>query len=176
MKKFRTLRLDSNTRFLDKATRLSGTLTHWLCDMDHAFEYIFQPKGLNEDGQPLPYIQLELSRLEVSEDMFEEVDIPVEILGTQITDNPSGFTGMAVEFVRHVNGCFHVVIQPAGILEKTKMPVKKRDFDLRQCSGEMITKMTAEELKASKKDKPSPTGNVFRDDLPSCCSASSFWE
>ncbi len=144
--------------------------------MGHGIEYIFQPKGLNEFGQPLPWIRLELERLETTDDMFEEVDVPVEILASQVTDNASGFTGMAVGFVRHINGCFHVAIQPKGVLEKTKTPVKRLDFDLRQCSGEMITKMTEEELAASKLSRPSPAGCVTDDGLPSSCSNTGFSE
>ncbi len=158
----------------DKATELEGTITHWLCDMGCRVIYIFQPRGLNENGRPLPYLRLEVERLEVDESNFEEVDIPIGILETQVTDNPSGFTGMATGFVRHINGCFHVVIQPKGILEKTGVPVDKMEFDLRQCSGEMITIMNDEQLAASKKDRPSPIGIAVDDALPSSCLASGF--
>ncbi|MEI6042394.1 MAG: hypothetical protein WCQ00_02390 [bacterium] len=145
----------------DSATQLEGTITHWLCDMGRRIDYIFQPKGLNDEGEPLSYIKMEVERLVVTDDMFEEVDVPIEILGTLVTDKPSGFTGMAVGFIRHVNGCFHVYIQPKGILQKTKMPVKKLDFDLRQCSGKKIPKMNAKKLAASKEESPSPAGSSF---------------
>ena len=170
MKKIRTIILSTVCK--DRATELQGTVTHWVCDMGLRIDYIFQPKGLNEEGQPLPFISLEAERLDVNDDMFEEVDVPVEILGSQITDNASGFAGMTVGFVRHVNGCFHGVIQPKGILAKTKMPVKKGEFDLRQCSGKMIAKMSKKDLAKSKEEKPSPTRSVLSDNLPKSCSPS----
>lgn len=152
----------------DRATQLEGTLTHWVFDMDQRVEYIFQPRGLNEHGAPLDRLLFGLARLEVKDTDFEVVDIPFEILGSQVTDKASGFTGMAVEFIRHINGCFHVVIQPAGVVEKTKAPIRKHEFDLRQCAGEKIKVMTESELAQSKVDKPSPDGDLPRKDVPGC--------
>jgi len=140
----------------DKATQLQGTLTHWIINMGQRVDYLFQPRGLNEEKQPLPCIILEAERLEVKGRDWEEVEVPFEILGTQVTDKPSGFSGMAVEFVRHVNGCFHVVIQPAGKLGKSGKPIKKSEFDLRQCRGPMITELSEKNLKESKARRPSP--------------------
>lgn len=151
----------------DKATKLKGTVTHWLCNMGKRIDYLFQPEGLNpEDGQPVKKIILEEERLGVSPEYFEEVEIPFEILGTHVTSKASGFSGMAVEFVRHINGCFHVVIQPSGVLNKTNSPVLKTDFDLRECTGDMITKMDEEQLKTSKENTPSPTGDTFDKCVP----------
>ncbi|MEI6304516.1 MAG: hypothetical protein WCP09_00650 [Candidatus Taylorbacteria bacterium] len=146
----------------DNATDLNGTVTHWICNMGKRIDYLFQPPGTNpDDGQPLKKIILEEERLKLSDDQFEEVEIPFEILGTEVINNASGFNGMAVEFVRHVNGCFHVVIQPKGVLRKTNSPIHKAEFDLRECSGKMIAKMNEEELKKSKEKNPSPTNDSF---------------
>jgi hypothetical protein len=51
-------------------------------------------------------------RLDIGENDFEMVEVPFEVFGTQVTDKASGFTGMATLFIRHINGCFHVEIQP----------------------------------------------------------------
>ena len=159
--------LKLGTRLNDRATLLTGTLTHWVIDMGQRVDYIFQPTGLNpENGSPLKHLSLEIERLEYSEENLEEVEIPFEILGSIVTDKASGFTGMAVGFVRHINGCFHVIIQPQGVLAKTNAPVCKSEFDLRQCEGEMITEMTDAELKKSKADKPSPSSFVNLDFEP----------
>jgi len=149
----------------DEATEQTGTLTHWKCHMDQRIEYLFQPKGLNpENGQPLGKLQLGSERLKtVTGEDFEEVEIPFEILGTTISDKASGFSGMAIAFVRHINGCFHVIIQPPGVIKNTGEPIKVNNFDLRECEGEKITEMTEAELKKSKKDRPSPTGDQFED-------------
>jgi hypothetical protein len=154
----------------DKATGLTGTLTHWLLNMDKEIAYLFQPRGISpENGQPVSRFNLGPVRLELPENAFETVDVPFEILGSIVTDKASEFTGMAVEFVRHINGCFHVIIQPRGVLEKTNSPIQKLDFDLRRCSGEKIIELTPAEIDRSKKTHPSPTGSVldtFRPHLP----------
>jgi len=146
----------------DKATELKGTLTHWVINMEGFVNYLFQPRGLNEEGQPMDPIYLSVKRLdEVREDDFETVEVPFEIIGTKVTDKASGFTGMAVEFVRYINGCFHVSIQPKGINSETKIPIQKRDFDLRSCTGKKIVELSKPKLAKSKKRAPSPTGNIY---------------
>jgi len=151
----------------DRATGRQGTVTHWVCNMGKRIDYLFQPKGLNpDDGQPVKKIILEEERLILSNKDFEEVDVPFEILGTNIINPASGFSGTAVEFVRHINGCFHVMIQPSGVLKKTNTPIHKAEFDLRECSGKMITKMNQQQLKESKEKNPSPTGDSFEKQVP----------
>lgn len=162
--KLKVLKLGTECR--DKATDLRGTLTHWIINMSERVIYIFQPKGLDDNGQPVKKLLLEEKRLEIKESDFETVEIPFEILGSNVTDKPSGFTGMGIEFVRHINGCFHVVIQPKGISSKTKMPIESCDFDLRQCTGKKIVEMSEEKLKESKKKRPSPAGDYIRRKLP----------
>ncbi len=134
--------------------------------MEGSISYLFQPKGLDEEGQPVEKLHLEATRLEVTDKNFENVEVPAEILGTKVTSNASGFTGMAIGFMRHINGCFHVVIQPEGMLKKTNKPIQRCDFDLRECSGPMIVEMSKAALKKSKDKNPSPTGDSLRDNLP----------
>lgn len=159
--------LKLGTVCLDKATGLEGTLTHWILGMGKQVEYLFQPKGLNpEDGQPVKKLMLEQERLNFKPEDLEEIEIPFEILGTQVTNPASGFSGMAIQFVRHINGCFHVTIQPAGVLGKTNTPIRASEFDLRECSGEAIAKMSAEQLEKSKRETPSPTCDSFEKVMP----------
>ena len=121
MIKIKALKL--GTKLKDRATNLIGTLTHWVIDLGQRVDYIFQPPGLSpENGCPINHLLLEIERLEYSDENMEEVEIPFDILGKTTTDKASGFTGMAVGFVRHINGCFHVIIQPQGVLEKTGAP------------------------------------------------------
>lgn len=151
---------------LDKATELTGTLTHWVMGMDKRVIYLFQPRGLDENGLPIKKLSLELERLTVVPEDFETVEVPFEILGSIVTSKASGFTGMGVEFIRHINGCFHVVIQPKGLSPKTKEPVRKCEFDLRECEGEKIKNPTGPELEKSKAARPSSTGDEVTRDLP----------
>lgn len=152
----------------DRATGLRGTLTHWVLCMDGRINYVFQPKGLDHDGQPINHLMLNEARLEVNDSDYVEVEVPVEILGTQVTDKASGFTGMAIDFIYHINGCFHVAIQPRGVVERTGLPINVHEFDLRRCSGEKITELSKEELAESIEEGPSPTGNILISDVPNC--------
>lgn len=141
----------------DRATQLEGTLTHWAIDLGQQIAYVFQPKGLDDEHQPIKRLFLCAARLEVnSETDFETVDVPFEILGTPAADKASGFSGMAIGFVRHLNGCFHVEIQPPGSLPKGG-PIRSCEFDLRSCVGPMIPVLSGDELDASLRGKPSPT-------------------
>lgn len=162
MKKIKVIKL--GTVCTDKATELSGTLTHWVIGMDGQILYLFQPKALDENGQPVVHILLEQKRLNHEKEDIETVVVPFEILGTIVTDKASGFTGMAVSLMMHINGCFHVYIQPKGLNEKTNSPIQKNDFDIRSCEGEMIKKMSEEKLKESKKKTPSPSGKKLTTD------------
>ena len=159
MKKISVIKLGTFCK--DKATELMGMLTHWIYDMEGRISYFFQPRGLDEEGQPVNKLYLEASRLDVKAEDFEEVEVPVEILGTHVAEKASGFNGMGVAFIRHINGCFHIFIQPKGVNAKNNSPIKKCDFDLRSCEGEMITKLSEEELKKTKQESPSPTGDNF---------------
>jgi len=161
MKNIRVLKLGTECR--DNATNLTGTLTHWLMDMSGRIEYLFQPKGLNEEGQPLKRLALCTERLSVKEEDFEAVDVPFEILGTQVTNKASGFTGMAVQFIRHINGCFHVEIQPKGTLLKKGTPIQSNEFDLRECVGDKIPTLTKKARKESITQEPSPSGVPVRE-------------
>lgn len=152
----RVLKLGTESR--DKATGLHGTVTHWIMDMGGTIEYLFQPKGLDEEGAPLKKLYLCAARLEMQDSDYESVEVPFDILGSQVTDKASGFTGMAVRFVRHINGCFHVEIQPEGTLPKKGTPIQARDFDLlRGCIGERIPVLTEEEKQESQRRNPSPS-------------------
>jgi hypothetical protein len=154
MKTVSVLKLGIECR--DKATGLKGTLTHWLMNMGGGIDYLFQPKGLDEEGQPLKRLYLCLERLSVKEGDFEMVEVPFEILGTHVTNKASGFTGMAVAFVRHINGCFHIDVQPQGTLPKKGTPIASHEFDLRGCVGDKIPKLSEAARKKSTQEEPSP--------------------
>ena len=154
--KLRVIKLGTECREL--ASGLKGTVTHWTCNMGQEISYFFQPRGLDSKNQPLKRFFLCLERLRVQESDFEEVEVPIEILGTTVTDKASGFTGMAVDFIRHINGCFHVFIQPRGLISGDGTPVDVMDFDLRGCTGKMIEQLSEQAKKESQKKNPSPTG------------------
>lgn len=158
--------LKLGTVCVDKATELEGTLTHWAIDMGKRIDYLFQPRGLNENGLPVNKILLEEERLNIQKTDFETVEVPFDIIGSVVTIKASGYTGMVVGFVRHINGCFHLVVQPKGTSQKTGTPIQKCEFDIRECTGDKIIKMSEPELKQSKVDKPSPTGDTVNREIP----------
>ena len=154
MRSFRVLSLGVECR--DKATQLKGALTHWIMDMGGNIQYLFQPLGVDEDGQPLKKLCVCEARLLVKEGDWETIEVPFEVLGTSATDKASGFTGTATHFVRHINGCFHAQIQPKGKVKKTGAQIDPCEFDLRQLVGPKIQRWTKDALKRSKEEKPSP--------------------
>jgi hypothetical protein len=150
-------------QFFDLATNVHGSITHLSINMEGHVNYIFQPTGLNkETRQPLATIVVERSRLQrVSQSGSQEVEeveieIPFEVLGSQVTHDATGFTGTAILLVYHINGCFHVMIQPHERVPNTGELVKPRDFAYIACSGDQIRKLTAKEVQREKKDRPSP--------------------
>lgn len=160
MKSLRAIKLGTTCR--DSATGLMGMITHLLVDSDLKLSYAFQPRGLDDKGQPLSRHLVEVSRLiGLKEDSYENIESPVEVLGTQVSDKASGFSGMAVGLVYHISGCVHVVIQPKGRVKKTGQPISTADFDLRRCEGPAVPCLTPDEVANSQQKKPSPTGGKF---------------
>ena len=146
----------------DTATGLKGMITHWQYGLDGFVRYLLQPKALNpETGLPVDKINLEKERFK-DQSQIENIEVPVEILGSQVTDNASGLTGTAIAFVRHNTGCFHVVIQPAGVIKKTNQCIDRTDVALTQCSGPKIKVMTAAQTKTEETKRPSPGPAKFR--------------
>jgi hypothetical protein len=123
--------------------------------MDESVGYFFQPQGLDENGKPYDALHVKAQHLDVSPKDFHEIDVPMNILGSIVTDDLSTFTGMAMAFYWHLNGCLHVFLQAPAKDGKVLSPV---EFDLRHCSGDEIPKLTEAEVAASEKDKPSPAG------------------
>jgi len=141
----------------DSATGLKGMLTHLQVEMDGLMHYLFQPKGLNpENGHPVPKLWLVDSRIENGE--LTHVQLPTEVLGTEVEDIASGFKGTAISLVLHVSGCVHVNVQPKGVLAKTGGPIEPMDFDIRRLKGNRIPKLTEEAREKDQKKKPSPGG------------------
>lgn len=154
MKRVKVLKLGTACR--DVATGLEGVVIHWAMNMSGDIQYVFQSRGLNGEGQPLELLYFCGARLEVGDSDYESVNVPFEILGTTVTDTVTTFTGIAVNFIRHLGGCFHVTIQPSGCASGGG-PISALDFDLRRCEGEMVKPIPEKKVKKSKKEKPSPT-------------------
>jgi hypothetical protein len=155
MQKIRFIKL--GTRATDSATKIKGTLTHALVLPEGRILYQLQPKGLDDETkQPLRSILMPLERVKegLKDDDFHTIDVPLDILGSEVEDVPSTFKGTAVSLVYFINGCFHVEIQPAGIAKGA--PIATQDFDVRRLKGKNIPKLTEEKKAESQVKKPGP--------------------
>lgn len=145
----------------DKVTKTKGMLTHIMINMDLQASYIYQPHGLNpETKQPVDKIFIEKSR--IINGVEEEVDVPVQLLGTIAEDTASGFKGMIVGLVYHLDGCVHAEIKPEGVLESTGATIASCEFDLRRLKGKAINQLKNQEKKEDKKEIPSPMATIKR--------------
>lgn len=156
-KKIKVLPVRSENR--DTVTGLSGAITHIQFDMDGHVKYMFQPRGLNmETGLPVESMFMDEARFEIQTGKVD-IEIPDGVLGTDVTDIASGYSGVAVDFIMHPNGCFHVNVKSRGLLPKSGVTIKAQNFDIRMLRGDALGEpMTEPELKASEKKNPSPSG------------------
>lgn len=141
---------------VEKATGLQGMVTHLRIEPDGSQYLSFQPRGLNpETGQPVKSFWVVPGRLIDGERLAVD-EFPMDVLGTEVEDDASGFKGTAVALIVHISGCVHVEIQPAGQLAKSGDRITANDFDVRRLRGPAIAPMTAAERAASQAQKPSP--------------------
>lgn len=145
------------TPIKDKATGLDGMLIHMIVQTDGSRFYNFQPRGLNpENGQPVKRKWITADRV-IGGIEIPEVDLPLNVLGTQVEDMASGFNGTAIAITLHINGCVHIDVQPKGIQKKTGDAMESHNFDIRLLKGKAIKALSDSERAKSEKENPSPT-------------------
>jgi hypothetical protein len=142
----------------DEATGLDGMVVNLQIEMDLSEFYYFQPRGLNPKSlQPTEGMWLVEKRLSGGK-RIASPDLPTHVLGTLVEDDASGFKGIAVSMVYHINGCVHFNVQAKG-LQDTGAPIQTCNFDIRRLKGRLILPMTKEEQKKDEVKNPSPAGN-----------------
>lgn len=157
--------LKLNTIVHDKIIDVDGTLTHSVINMDHHVNYIFQPKGIDEISKlPVDKMYVEAARIIGGE--YEEVEIPLNILGTEVEEIGSGFKGIITGIVIHLGNCIHAEVTPKGVLKTDR---RTAEIDLRRLVGDAIPKLTKEEVKDSEKKFPSPIGTPMRKIITRFC-------
>lgn len=145
----------------DTVTKMDGMLTHLTIDMDLSKRYVFQPKGINPTtGGPVERILIEEKRIKNGK--VEEIDIPLEALGTPAEDIATGFKGTITAFVIHMGNCLHVELKPKGTIKSTGATVDAHEFDIRRIKGKHINTLTKKEMKKDIVAKPSPSGTNIR--------------
>lgn len=142
----------------DPASGIKGMLTHVLFETAvRPMYYLFQPEGLSpEDGQPVRAHWL-ISEKITANTPTADIDLPLEVIGTQARDLASGFAGTVVSLTLHISGCVHVAIQPKGALKKTGAKADSCEFDIRRCAGPAIPVLTAGYVERDRKARPSPS-------------------
>lgn len=153
--------LPLNVPCKDTATDETGILTHAQIQGDKSCVYLFRPSRLTAKTKvPVSAVYLTSDRLHELEGKplkAVETDLPIEVLGTEVTATNTGFTGTAVAIVLHINGCCHINVQAKGTTEKgEQIPVQ--NFDIRELTGVAIKPLSSDELEESKKKTPSPAG------------------
>lgn len=144
------------TPITDKATRLEGMAIHMQVQTNGNRFYNFQPKGLNpETGAPLKRFWVAPDRI-IGGIEVPEVDLPLNVLSTEVEDMASGFRGTATAITLHINGCVHIEAQPAGVQPKNGEAVASHDFDIRLLKGAAIPVLDEAARAASEKENPSP--------------------
>jgi hypothetical protein len=139
----------------DKATGIKGRATHIQLSANLEPYYLFQPHGINpETGQPVRSQWIEETR--VVDGIRKEYEVPIDIIGSSVTDVASGLTGVVTHITIHIGGCVHCLVQPQGTLKKTGDMIDAVDVNIRLLEGEMVPKFTDDEFEADKKKKPSP--------------------
>lgn len=140
----------------DTVTGLKGMLTHFHVELNGARFYNFQPHGLNpKTGQPQEMLWIVEGRVSGGQDV-DEPDLPVNVLGTQVQDKASGFSGTATALTLHINGCVHIIVQPKGRLAETGDTIKQHEFDIRRLVGDAIKALTEDEYQKDIVKRPSP--------------------
>lgn len=141
------------TKVKDIASKSDGMLTHF-CYSPTSQLYIFQPNRINvETGHPVSAVLIDPSR--IANPVYEEADLPVSILGTDVKDKATGIKGRAIGIVYHMSGCVHIELQPEG-QTITGGLVKPVEIDILRLEGKEIKKLTEAEVKQRQKEKPSP--------------------
>jgi hypothetical protein len=147
--------LKLGTIVTDNVTGTKGMLTLLNIDMGDNVNYSFQPSALNPETQvPVDTFWITGNRVVGGEECKH--DLPMKVLGTQVKDKATGFSGTAISLYLHLNGCIHVDVKPKGTLKKTGESVAAQNFDLRRLEGAAVPVLTEKQLEKSKKETPSP--------------------
>lgn len=144
------------TKAKDIATGFKGMLTHLFVGMDRVQKYALQPHMLTSDTrQPVKPYWLPSEQLKHDGELVEQ-ELPLDVIGTQVTDEASGFSGMCIGLTLHSSGCVHIDIQPSGTT-KEGARVEVENFDIRRCTGPALKKLSEPKRQESERRNPSPS-------------------
>ena len=139
----------------DNATGLKVMLTMMQMRQDGTQYYNAQPCVLNpKDGSPVKHFWTEPNRIVGGIDV--EIDLPVDVLGTEARDTATGFHGKVISITSFMSGCVHINIQPEGRNRETGAAFDDVGFDILRCEGKAIKKLTEAKKAEARQERPSP--------------------
>lgn len=139
----------------ENISNLDGMLTHVIIYIGGNIEYMFQPRGINpRTMKPIDMILVQGARIVGGK--YEEINVPIEILGEKAEDIATGFKGKVTSIIYHINGCLHISIKPEGIVKSTGSPIDSVEFDIRRVKGLKFKPLSEKEMEVSKEKTPSP--------------------
>lgn len=146
-----------NQECKDKDTGNKITLTHAIIGEQGVVYYRAQPKGEDPKAKgPVDSYILFPDRIKDAKSK-DHINLPVEILHTEVQDVASGVKGMATQFVLHMGNCLHVVMIPKGKTDTGATPTGF-EVDIRRVKSPLLKPMTREEVRSSQAKTPSPAG------------------
>lgn len=143
------------------STGLEGMITRYFVGLNDHKNYLFQPRGLSRESlTPLDAFWTNEKLIQGAENV-PDVELPLQVLGTEVEDMASGFKGIALGLQLHISGCVHVEVQAKGVNDRTGEKIACQNFDIRRLKGAAIPPMTEIERAASQAAKPSPDDRHF---------------
>lgn len=140
----------------DNIIGVEGILTHINILPGPIIEYLFQPRGINPNtNAPASHVITYADRIVGGK--WEELDVPMEILGSNAEDVGTGFKGKVTSLIYHMGNCLHIAIKPPGLSPDTGNAFESCEFDIRRVKGPKIKMLTPKDLKEDTKKTPSPT-------------------
>lgn len=145
-----------NTPIVDQTSKIKGIVTHVTFLQGGVRLYTFQPKGLNPETG-LPAGTEALTEGNFGDDWEEEeVEVPLDVLGTPAKDSVTGFKGNVSAIILHPNGCVHASLQPEGVNKKTGKSWDSCDFYIWRLTGPAFPKLSEKQIEQKEKKNPSP--------------------
>jgi hypothetical protein len=101
---------------------------------------VFQPHGVNrKTARPLKSIKIDPYRLRPLH--WVQIDMPMDILGTEATDMSSGLKGTIVAIAQMPEKRVSVLIQPKGVRDEDWEVAPGIEVDIARCSGPVLDEL-----------------------------------
>lgn len=144
-----------NSIVTDKATGMKGIVDMLHIEMDRSITYRFQPSAIS------PKTKVPIDSIWATQERFtggvhiDMPNLPLAILGTEVEDIGTGFSGMAIRMQLHSTGCVHFNVQAKGVNDEGNA-IKTENFSILRLKWTAIKKLSEDEAANERREKPSP--------------------